>query len=59
MKLIVAVRYDFDETEDQPVLTRVQELHDRLAGLPNALVWVAIGDSYERVSAAIEAEESP
>lgn len=56
MKLIVVVRYDFDETEDQPVLSRVEDLRQRLGGLPPATVFVAIGDAYERVSAAVDAE---
>lgn len=56
MKLIVVVRYDFDESEDQPVLSRVEQLHRRLAGVGDGLVWVAVGESCERVSAAVDAE---
>lgn len=57
MKLIVVVRYEFDETEPNPVADRLEELHKRLAGYSPGLVWVATGEPCERVTAAVEAEE--
>jgi hypothetical protein len=58
MKLIVVVRYDFDESETSPVATRLDDLHERLDGFGPGRVWVAIGEPCERVSAAVDAEET-
>ncbi len=55
-KLIVVVRYDFDDTETAPIIDRIEDLQKRLDGVGRANVWVAIGEPCERVSAAVEAE---
>jgi hypothetical protein len=55
-KLIIVVRYDFDESEPSPVMDRMDDLYRRLGGFGDALVWVATGDPCERVSAAVDAE---
>jgi hypothetical protein len=57
MKLIVVVRYDFDESETNPIVDRMNDLRERLAGVGDGLVWVAVGEPCERVSAAVDAEE--
>jgi hypothetical protein len=58
VKLIVVVRYDFDErSETSPIATRIEDIHERLLGLAHADVWVAIGEPCERVSAAVDVEE--
>ena len=56
MKLIVVVRYDFDESEDNPIADRLDDLHERLEGFGPGRVWAAIGEPCERVSAAVDAE---
>lgn len=58
MKLAIVVRYEFDpEAEADPIVQRFHELHARLQDMPSGgSVFLAIDESYERISAAIEAE---
>lgn len=58
MRLAIVVRYEFDpDTETEPVKQRFHELHARLQDMPSGgSVFLAVDESYERISAAIEAE---
>ena len=58
MKLIIVIRYDFDETKDNPIAEHMADLDRRLDHIGPGTAWVAIGEPCERVSAAVEAEEA-